>query len=427
MVKPSHTLPRRIVVISQLFYPEMVSTGQTLTELIEALARRGLEITVIASQPTVIPGSPKVARRIEHAGITILRTWSTRLPKKSTVGKLLNLLTFFLSAIWEVLWHHRDAHLLLQSNPPFLPILGGFFHLLRRQTFGVMLADIMPEQAELLNFIPPNGWIARLWRRFNQFWFQRASYVVVFGEDMQTGALANCNQLGRPTEAQARERIVIIPLWADLNSVQPMAKSESSEARRLGVLDSFVIQYSGNHGRFHDLETLLGLVHAFSPDENVAFQFIGDGQKKKMIQEVHSAGTKPHLYSSFYVTRELLPHSLGMADLGVVAQLPGQERVCYPSKMLGLLAAGRAILAVCPPHCELARFVRDQEIGFVVPNNDIETGRRVILEARDNPQRLRRMEANARRLAMAMNLELTADTYAALIRRFIDPKTQKDG
>ncbi len=427
MAKPSHTLPRRIVVISQLFYPEMVSTGQTLTELIEALARRGLDITVIASQPTVIPGSPKVARRIEHAGITILRTWSTRLPKKSTVGKLLNLLTFFLSAIWEVLWHHRDAHLLLQSNPPFLPILGGFFHLLRRQTFGVMLADIMPEQAELLNFIPPNGWIARLWRRFNQFWFQRASYVVVFGEDMQTGALANCNQLGRPTEAQARERIVIIPLWADLNSVQPMAKAESSEARRLGVLDSFVIQYSGNHGRFHDLETLLGLVHAFSPDENVAFQFIGDGQKKKMIQEVHSAGTKPHLYSSFYVTRELLPHSLGMADLGVVAQLPGQERVCYPSKMLGLLAAGRAILAVCPPHCELARFVRDQEIGFVVPNNDIETGRRVILEARDNPQRLRRMEANARRLAMAMNLELTADTYAALIRRFIDPKTQKDG
>ncbi len=424
MVKPSHSLPRRIVVISQLFYPEMVSTGQTLTELIEALARRGLDITVIASQPTVIPGSPKVTRRMNHAGINILRTWSTRLPKKSTVGKLLNLLTFFLSAIWEVLWHHRDAHLLLQSNPPFLPILGGFFHLLRGQTFGVMLADIMPEQAELLNFIPPNGWIARLWRRFNQFWFERASYVVVFGEDMRTGALANCNQLGRPNEAVARERIVIIPLWADLNSVQPIEKSESSEARRLGVVNSFVIQYSGNHGRFHDLETLIGLVDVFSPDDNVVFQFIGDGQKKRMVQEIHDSGSKPHLYSSFYVPRELLPHSLGMADLGVVAQLPGQERVCYPSKMLGLLAAGRPILAVCPPNCELARFVQDQEIGFVVPNNDLVTGRKVILEARKHPQRLRHMEANARRLAQAMNLEQTADTYTRLIRRFIQPQVE---
>lgn len=411
---------RKVVVISQLFYPEMVSTGQTLTELIEELAGRGLDITVIASQPTVIPGTPKVPRRIVHANITILRTWSTRFPKKKTWGKLMNLVTFFFSAIWEVLMNHRSAHLLLQSNPPFLPVLGGLFHLLRGQTFGVMLADIMPEQAELLDFIRPNGWLARTWRWFNQRWFERASYVVVFGEDMRTGALANANQSPGSDGFKSAEKVKVIPLWADLNTVKPIPKKESTEALRLKVEQAFVVQYSGNHGRFHDIETLMAIVAAFEPGDGVVFQFIGDGQKKVMVRSACESGRWPHLYSSAYVPRELLSHSLAMADLGVVAQLPGQERVCYPSKLLGLLAAGRAVLAICPPECELARFVQENEIGFVVPNGQIDEGRRVIIQARDNPERLKRMEANAHALARKMSLEVTATAYFNLIRPFLD-------
>ena len=48
-----------LTIISQLFYPELVSTGLTLTELCEALVKKGFKLNVIAGYPTVIdPKSP---------------------------------------------------------------------------------------------------------------------------------------------------------------------------------------------------------------------------------------------------------------------------------------------------------------------------------------------------------------------------------
>jgi glycosyltransferase involved in cell wall biosynthesis len=396
-VKNPVSTPPDLVIVCQVFYPELVSTGQTLTELAEELAGAGLKITVIAAQPTLLPGSRKVSRTLNHQGITIIRTWSTRLPKTSFMGKLLNLTTFFVSASLEVLFKYRRSQLLLLTNPPYLPLLGWLCHVLRRQPFGVLLFDIMPEQAELLQFIRPNGVIARLWRWFNGLWYRRAAYAVVLSGDMLVGALRNAGLLGTTDEMDARAKTRVIHVWSDDRLIVPRPKSMSTEATRLGVQGRLVVQYSGNHGRFHDLETLLALATSFQPEDGFVFQFIGEGQKKRLVNELLSSNAGRLLYSSGYVSKELLADSLAMADLGVVAQLPGQERVCYPSKLLGIMAAGRPVLAICPDSCEMARMIREQEIGFVIANGDVAGGRQVLLEARANPARLERMGANAAR------------------------------
>ena len=387
--------PPDVVVVCQLFYPELISTGQTLTELVEELARMGLKIHVIAAQPTVLPGSKRVDPVIDHAGMRIIRTWSTRLPKTSIFGKLLNVTTFFISAWWLVLRRYQKPQLLLLTNPPYLPLLGWFMHVVRRQRFGVLLFDIMPEQAELIEFIRPNGIAARIWRQLNHLWYGRAAYSVVLSTDMLEGALKNANLLGTAGEAQARAKTHVIHVWSDDRLIQAQPKSTSTEARRLGVEQKFVVQYSGNHGRFHDIEFLLQLARSFLAEEGVVFQFIGEGQKKKLVNEALKSHPQAHIYSSSYVPKELLADSLSMADLGVVAQLPGQERVCYPSKLLGVMAAGRAALAICPPDCEMARMIRKYDLGFVVANGDTQGGRRVLLEAAANPTRVRQMGERA--------------------------------
>lgn len=408
-----------VVVVCQLFHPELVSTGQTLTELVEQLASLGLKVVVIAGQPTVLPGAPRVPAVMEHEGITIRRTWSTRLPKTSFVGKLLNLTTFFASASWEVVWHYRDTQLLLLTNPPYLPLLGWFVHRLRGQRFGVLLFDIMPEQAELIGFLKPNGSIARLWRRFNRLWYRHAAYTVVLSQDMLEGALKSACLQGTAEEAAARSKTHVIHVWSDDRLINPVPKLASAEALRLGVRDRFVVQYSGNHGRFHDIETLLGLALSFDPDDGLTFQFIGEGQKKRLVNERLTTAPASHLYSSSYVPKELLADSLAMADLGVVAQLPGQERVCYPSKLLGVMAAGRPTLAICPPDCEMARMIREHEIGFVVPNGDLAEGRRILLAARDDPDQIRRMGENAARLLREnFTLAKAAKSYYSLLTQY---------
>ena len=412
LVKNPASTPPDLVIVCQVFYPELVSTGQTLTELVEELVGTGLKITVIAAQPTLLPGSPKVSRVLNHQGITIVRTWSTRLPKTNFLGKLLNLTTFFASASFAVLFKYRRSQLLLLTNPPYLPLLGWLCNLLRRQPFGVLLFDIMPEQAELLQFIRPNGVVARAWRRFNGLWYRRAAYAIVLSRDMLEGALKNAGLLGTPGETAARAKTRVIHVWSDDRLIAPRPKSASTEATRLGVQERLVVQYSGNHGRFHDLETLLALAASFQPDDGFVFQFIGEGQKKRLVNELLSSTAGGLLYSSSYVSKELLVDSLAMADLGVVAQMPGQERVCYPSKLLGIMATGRPVLAICPAGCDMARMIREQEIGFVIENGDVAAGRQVLLEARTNPALLERMGVNASRyLRENFTLAQAAEAY----------------
>jgi hypothetical protein len=80
------------------------------------------------------------------------------------------------------------------------------------------------------------------------------------------------------------------------------------------------------------------------------------------------------------------------------------------------MAAGRAVLAICPPACEMARMIRDEDIGWVIANTDIEAGRRALLEARANPQRVSSMGRNAARLLREkFTLSQAADAYYNLI------------
>jgi len=154
----------------------------------------------------------------------------------------------------------------------------------------------------------------------------------------------------------------------------------------------------------------------FAPEDGLFFQFIGEGQKKRLVEQRLASKTRSHVYSSSYVPKELLADSLAMADVGVVAQLPGQERVCYPSKLLGIMAAGRATLAICPPNCEMARMIREQQIGFVVANGDVAAARQALLQANGEPGLLRRMGENAARfLKERLTLAQAAEAYFELI------------
>jgi len=413
-----NAVPPRLILVCQLFYPELVSTGQTLTELAEELARRGVEIKVVAGQPTVVRRNEHIAPHIVHEGISIIRTWSTRFPKTNFLGKLINQVTFFITSTLHILWKDRSAQLLILTNPPYLPLLGWFCHFLRRQSFGLILFDIMPEQAELLNFVRPGGCIARLWRRANRLSYLRCAYAVVLSRDMLVGALENAGVAGTARDADCRARTHIIHVWSDDRMIQPKSKEESAEARRFGVVDRFVVQYSGNHGRFHDIETLLEMARLLREENGIVFQFIGEGQKKSLVSRFKQQHRLENVFESSYCAKELLGESLAMSDLGVIAQLSGQERVCYPSKLLGIMAAGRPVLAICAPTCEMARMIQEHSLGFVVENGNAKGGAELIRKAARDTSILGAMGRNARRHLQAhFTLQSAAERYFDLITK----------
>jgi len=403
-------------IVSQLFYPEMVSSGQALTELVEELSLKGLKVKVIASQPTILGKSDPVPKFINYKNIHIIRTWSPRLPKLSFLGKLINLLTFSLTSSIDILFRDRKVPVIFVTNPPFIALLGWLTNIFSKTKFGVLLFDIMPEQAELLGIIKRNGLLSRLWRMVNHLWYLRASFVIVLSNDMLEGALDNANMKDSIHETKCRAKTKIIHVWSDDRIIKPLKKCDSKLAEELNVKNKFVVQYSGNHGRFHDIDTMLKITETMSDDPRVIFQFIGEGFKKKVVNKFVSEKNYSNVYSSTYVPKDMLPDSLAMADLGVIAQLPGQERVCYPSKLLGIMSAGKAILAICSNQSEMAKMISDNDLGFVIENGDIEAAVKLINMCIADPSLIELKGKNAfNYLKDNLSLKKAADEYFNLV------------
>jgi len=404
-------------IVCQLFYPELVSTGQTLTELAEELSSQGLKLKVIASQPTVLGKSKKVPKLIEYNNISVVRTWSTRLSKLTFFGKLINLTTFFITASFEVLLHDRKVPLLLLTNPPYLSVLGRLSKLFYKTNYGVLLFDIMPEQAELLNIIKQKGLLSKIWRKINHFSYLKASYVIVLSKDMLEGAIENANLIGSRYEDECRKKTEIIHVWSDDRIIKPVPKNDSVMAKQLNVGNKFVIQYSGNHGRFHDIETLMKIAETMRNDNRVKFQFIGEGYKKRIVDSIKKEKHLNNVYSNTYVSKDMLSDSLAMADVGVVAQMPGQERVCYPSKLLGVMSSGRAVFAICSKNCEMAKMIEDNELGYVIENNDVESAVKMISLCLADPKMTQQRGINAfNYLQKNFTLKQAAEKYYSLIK-----------
>ena len=175
-----------LLVLCQLFYPELVSTGQTLTELCEELVGLGVDVEVVCGPMTVINRDKKAAKCIEHKGIRIRRVWGTRFPKLHLIGRVINQITFAISTFFYLLFHHHKKPILVLTNPPFLAVICGILKLLKISgPYIYLVFDVYPDTAVRLGVLKENGLLSRLWEQFNTFVFKHASAIVVIGRCME--------------------------------------------------------------------------------------------------------------------------------------------------------------------------------------------------------------------------------------------------
>jgi glycosyltransferase involved in cell wall biosynthesis len=115
-------------------------------------------------------------------------------------------------------------------------------------------------------------------------------------------------------------------------------------------------------GRCHDMETILGAAKLLK-NEPVQFVFIGGGSKMKSIIEGMQAADLRNYTFLPYQEKKDLAYSLSAADLALVSLDAGMEDVIAPSKLYGLLAAGRPIAAICEKHSYLREIIAEAGCG----------------------------------------------------------------
>jgi colanic acid biosynthesis glycosyl transferase WcaI len=162
-------------------------------------------------------------------------------------------------------------------------------------------------------------------------------------------------------------RRVLFPNWVDTSEIYPLS-SHSVLRQQLGIpSESIVALYAGSMGKKQGLELLVETSRRLAGRTDIRFVFCGDGSLREML--VQMADSLPNVTFLPLQPVEKLNQLLGLADIHLLPQLADAADLVMPSKLTGMMASGRAVLATAAPGTQLFTAVTGR--GIVTPPGDI--------------------------------------------------------
>ncbi len=193
----------------------------------------------------------------------------------------------------------------------------------------------------------------------------------------------------------APERAPLLPNWVDVDSVRPLP-SPSPLRAELGIAEGAVVAlYSGNLGEKQGLELLIEAARALQDDPTVVFVIGGAGSARERLMAM--ATGLPNIRWIPLQPAERLNDLLNLADVHLLPQRADAADLVMPSKLTGMLASGRPVIATAEPETQVGRVVGG--CGVLVPPGDGAALARAIVDLAADPARRQGLGAAARAYA----------------------------
>ena len=350
----------KILLISQVFYPDEVSTANLFTNLCSVLAGDGVDVEVWCAQPSYT-NFEKQPQNVVLNGINIRFLPSTNFKKSLLIGRLVNYLSFTLSVSLRLLFSGEKTVVFTHTTPPTLGIVLSFICSLKNRKFVYVLLDIFPEGLVRLGKVSKKNTLIKLWQKLFIASLKRSNRIIVIGRDMM-------KWIGE-IYSGALSKSEYIPLWQDDSLILPLEYSANDLVLEYNLLDKFVVQYSGNMGLWNEMGTLGKAVKCNV--EGVTFMFVGGGMRKGELYNQFSSEIQKNVISLSFQPNNKLNKVLSACHIGLVSLRDGLEGMAVPSKIYGIMAAGIPIIALVPANSEIAYIVREENCGFVVNPTDL--------------------------------------------------------
>jgi colanic acid biosynthesis glycosyl transferase WcaI len=384
---------QHIWFISELYYPELTSTGYFLTGITGELAGT-CSVSVLCSQPGYRQRGVRAPAHELLNGVNVHRCWSTTLDKNRLGYRIINLLTISGALFVTALLHVRRGDIVISvTNPPLLPYLAAVACKMRGARFVLLVHDVYPEVLTRLNILRADSFAARMLNRASRWLYREAERIVVLGRDMRDLVQSKLDHEPR--------RVVLIPNWGDTDSIHPMPFTENRLLKSMDLTGKFVVQYCGNIGRTHGIEDILETVEILSNHQSIHFLLIGWGAKTKWAVQRQVERDLRNLSILDPLSSKDLCEGLNACNVSIISLTRGMSGISVPSRMYNVLASGKPILAVCDADAELASVVREEGVGWVIPPARPDAIASCLLEAQASPGLLFEMGRRARLAAQS--------------------------
>jgi glycosyltransferase involved in cell wall biosynthesis len=361
-----------------------------LTDIAEGLAARGWDVTVLTSRLSYDDPDTSFPPEEIRGGVRVLRVATTRFGRSNLAGRALDYLSFYISSFFRLLRIAGKGDIvIIKTDPPLLSVPLGFACRLRGAKRINWLQDIFPETAAQLGVGLARGPLGSLLAAFRNHSLKKADLNVVIGPRMGERIKEFGVEPSRITEIQN---------FCDDEAIRPIARESNPLRVAWGYTDNdFIVGYSGNLGRAHDLGTFLGAAEILKDQPEIKFLFIGGGHLRRQLEEKATKRNLTSIHTRPYQPREQLALSLSVPDVHWVSLVPSLEGLILPSKLYGIAAAGRPLIMVGDPDGDIARWAVEYRFGYAVRIGDAEAFAMAIRELKEDQAALRLLGQNARR------------------------------
>lgn len=378
----------RLIFVNRFFHPDHSATSQMVSDLAFAEAARGRDVAVVTSGQIYDDPSATLPEREAIRGVDIHRVRTSRRGRGGIAGRALDYLSFYRAARASLSALVRPGDIVIaKTDPPLLGVAVGRIVRRREGRLVNWLQDLYPEVAMEAGVRGFGGIAGARLAAVRDRSLRSAAVNVAIG-----GIMADRLRLrGVPASA-----LRVIPNWADEKAIRPVPAGENPLRAEWGYRpDDIVVGYSGNLGRAHEIETILAAADRLHHRTDIRFLVIGAGHLRGQLEQ---AARSRGLAFDFrpYQPMAALSLSLSVPDIHWVSLRPAFEGLIVPSKLYGIAAAGRPIVAVAAPEGELGRLVTRFDCGMAIGPGDGAALAFAISALADDPARRARLGANAR-------------------------------
>ncbi|WP_046865768.1 glycosyltransferase family 4 protein [Microvirga massiliensis] len=379
----------KLIFVNRYAPPDHSATSQILGDLAFHLAGQGEDVHIVCSSQLYDDPTANLAAEETINGVTVHRISGSTFGRERLIGRAVDYLSFYIGArtFLNKMAAHGDV-IIAQTDPPLLSAAIADVASRRGAKLVNWLLDVFPEVAIELGVPLMSGPAGSALVSFRDRALRMAAKNVVIGERMTDHFVRR----GLRTS-----QVATIPNWSLDDVIAPVSHDDNPLRKEWGLSDRFVVGYSGNLGRAHEYETVLSAAQRLQFASSVMFLFVGGGHQVRMLgARVAALGLADRFQFRPYQDRADLSRSLGAADVHWVSLRPELEGFIVPSKVYGIAAAGRPIIAVTARDGEVARLVVRHGCGAHVDPGDGDKFARVILSLRDDFRLREHFGANAR-------------------------------
>jgi colanic acid biosynthesis glycosyl transferase WcaI len=342
----------RVIFVNRYFFPDHSATSQILSDLTFHLAAIGHEVHVITSRQRYDDPRAALPENENVNGVQVHRVASSRFGRAALSGRALDYLSFYRSVRRQLDTVARPGDMVIaKTDPPLLSL--------------VLESTARNRGTAVLGVPLIRGPALALLRGLRNRSLRKTDATVVVGDLMAR----RIKGFGVPAA-----RVHVIANWCDDETIRPAAGTDNPLREAWHLSGKFVIGHSGNLGRAHDFETVLGAAERLRNEPRIVFLMIGGG---KHFEELAKAVKARGLENSFrfrpYQERAMLPHSLDVADAHWLSLHPALEGLIVPSKFYAIAAAGKPMLMIGDSEGEIGRLIRQHRCGTIIAPGDVAT------------------------------------------------------